>query len=94
LLPLHATRPDIAERRAGVVARILKGLRNVRGVKVVDPPVVELPDGVHATRNGYRQIAEQLLAAINQDFDALATAIIGGAVLIGAVYVLYRANRR
>jgi lysophospholipase L1-like esterase len=87
LLPLHATRPDVAGRRVAVVEHIRAGLEGVPGVRIIDPPVVSVPDGVHATRTGYTIIARELERAYGEGGGAMVVPLIVGAL---AAYAAWR----
>lgn len=89
VLPLHATRPDLALRRAAVTGHIRAGLEGVPGVVVVDPPVVNLPDGVHAARAGYVIIGREVELAARRavgEGGAMVVPLVVGAVLAYAVW--------
>lgn len=86
LLPLHATRSDVAERRVGVVERIREGLEGVPGVRIVEPPVVSVPDGVHATRTGYAIIGRELERAYGERSGTMVVPLVVGVFVAWAAW--------
>lgn len=103
MLPLHASRADLQQRRPAVVEDILAGLEGVQNVVVVDPQTVPTPDGVHTNRAGYRLLAQQISTAIaaaetprgagstdSANGTTVVPLVVGGLLLFAAIRWLHR----